>query len=275
MLWTWSSKCWANRRRLRPTRNSVTQPPDDLVDNMLAVLTYDRALATVKSSGSRSRRLCPSPFGGLRDRRHVSYSALGRSQCACRLVARSGHVPSRLSGHSTTEIHSRYVEDAADMAHVIRGEAGISFHLPARPGCAGSTAAGQQSARLMIRILTRKYLVTMPARFAVTRLSEHGQLVTDSERRFPLEPQPARAALRHRHGRGSYGNEMPIVDTHQHLWDLQIFRPPWLEDAPPVLATAIRHGGLPPGNAGSERRQGDLHGDRRRSASNNCRKPNM
>lgn len=28
---------------------------------------------------------------------------------------------------------------------------------------------------------------------------------------------------------------LPIVDTHQHLWDLTRFRPPWLKDAPAVL----------------------------------------
>jgi predicted TIM-barrel fold metal-dependent hydrolase len=28
---------------------------------------------------------------------------------------------------------------------------------------------------------------------------------------------------------------MPIVDTHQHLWDLDVFQPPWLQNAAPVL----------------------------------------
>jgi predicted TIM-barrel fold metal-dependent hydrolase len=28
---------------------------------------------------------------------------------------------------------------------------------------------------------------------------------------------------------------LPIVDTHQHLWDLQIVRPPWLKGAPDLL----------------------------------------
>ncbi len=28
---------------------------------------------------------------------------------------------------------------------------------------------------------------------------------------------------------------LPIVDTHQHLWDLEKFRPPWLAEAPEVL----------------------------------------
>lgn len=29
---------------------------------------------------------------------------------------------------------------------------------------------------------------------------------------------------------------MPIIDTHQHLWDYDRFRPPWLRDAPKILS---------------------------------------
>jgi predicted TIM-barrel fold metal-dependent hydrolase len=31
------------------------------------------------------------------------------------------------------------------------------------------------------------------------------------------------------------GDVMSIIDTHQHLWDLTMFQPPWLADAPAVL----------------------------------------
>ena len=31
-------------------------------------------------------------------------------------------------------------------------------------------------------------------------------------------------------------DRLPIIDTHQHLWDYDRFRPPWLSDAPKILA---------------------------------------
>ena len=31
-------------------------------------------------------------------------------------------------------------------------------------------------------------------------------------------------------------SKLPIIDTHQHLWDLTKFKPPWLAGAPPILA---------------------------------------
>ncbi len=34
---------------------------------------------------------------------------------------------------------------------------------------------------------------------------------------------------------GGGGEPLPIVDTHQHLWDLTKFQPPWLDAAPEVL----------------------------------------
>ncbi len=32
------------------------------------------------------------------------------------------------------------------------------------------------------------------------------------------------------------GGALPIIDTHQHLWDLSRFQPPWLQGAPPILS---------------------------------------
>lgn len=33
---------------------------------------------------------------------------------------------------------------------------------------------------------------------------------------------------------------LPKIDTHQHLWDLDVFQPPWLKDAPEVLKSSHR-----------------------------------
>jgi predicted TIM-barrel fold metal-dependent hydrolase len=32
------------------------------------------------------------------------------------------------------------------------------------------------------------------------------------------------------------GDALPIIDTHQHLWDLSKFQPPWLKGAPAILS---------------------------------------
>ena len=37
-------------------------------------------------------------------------------------------------------------------------------------------------------------------------------------------------------GEKNMATSLPIVDTHQHLWDLERFSPPWLADAPEVLS---------------------------------------
>ena len=37
-------------------------------------------------------------------------------------------------------------------------------------------------------------------------------------------------------------NALPIVDTHQHLWDLQRFDLPWLAEAPEILRQSYRYG---------------------------------
>jgi len=39
-----------------------------------------------------------------------------------------------------------------------------------------------------------------------------------------------------RHAWGDDQKQLPIIDTHQHLWDLTRFRPPWLASAPEVLS---------------------------------------
>jgi len=45
----------------------------------------------------------------------------------------------------------------------------------------------------------------------------------------------AAAALAGCAGLPDAGGPIPIIDTHQHLWDLERFRPPWLKNAGEVL----------------------------------------
>lgn len=35
---------------------------------------------------------------------------------------------------------------------------------------------------------------------------------------------------------GDSADPLPIIDTHQHLWDLKRFHPPWLQGAPEIIA---------------------------------------
>lgn len=76
---------------------------DTLVDNMLAVLQYPKAIASVKSS-AKWKGASPS-FRGLWNKRDVSYSAAGRSFRSHCTLRKTGRVPSRLSGCDFSQIH--------------------------------------------------------------------------------------------------------------------------------------------------------------------------
>ena len=56
----------------------VSADDDTLLDNMLAVLTYPRALATIKSSALEVEGFAQAALGGLRQRRDVSHPAAGQ-----------------------------------------------------------------------------------------------------------------------------------------------------------------------------------------------------
>ena len=43
------------------------------------------------------------------------------------------------------------------------------------------------------------------------------------------------AATVTRQAAGADADQLPVIDTHQHLWDLSKFKPPWLDGAPEVL----------------------------------------
>lgn len=99
---------------------------DGLVDNMLAVLTYPRATATVKSSALEVE-------GG--DRRHLvvcgtegTFHIQPLDNPSAR-VALSAPRGAYKQGYQTVTFprYERYIDDAADMAQVIRGEKANDF----------------------------------------------------------------------------------------------------------------------------------------------------
>ena len=99
---------------------------DGLVDNMLAVLTYPKATATVKSSAIEVE-------GG--DRRHLvvcgtegTFHIQPLDNPSAR-VALSGPRGGYKQGYQTITFpkYERYIDDAADMAKVIRGEKANEF----------------------------------------------------------------------------------------------------------------------------------------------------
>ena len=113
-------------RRITPSGN-IRRVDDRLMDNTLAVFEYPHALATVKSSAmevegfdagtwwyaapkgrSISSRLTIHPYGCLHCRRRASQYRKGYQDV-------------------TLPKYTRYVDDAADMARIIRGEKADGF----------------------------------------------------------------------------------------------------------------------------------------------------
>ncbi|MEY3173475.1 MAG: hypothetical protein RLZZ436_1389 [Planctomycetota bacterium] len=94
---------------------------DTLQDNMLAVLEYPRALATVKSTaleveGGSRRHFTVCGTGGT-----LHIQPLDAPSATLTLNASRGRWKSG-SQHIALPAYTRYVDDAADMARIIRGE---------------------------------------------------------------------------------------------------------------------------------------------------------
>jgi predicted dehydrogenase len=109
-----------------PFAQHVSRTDDTLADNMLAVLTYPRALATVKSSAQEVEGF---------DRRHLVVCGTEGTFHIQPLDDPAARVSlARARGEykkGTQEIHfpkyTRYVDDAADMARILRGEKPADF----------------------------------------------------------------------------------------------------------------------------------------------------
>lgn len=104
----------------------VSAIDDGLTDNMLAVLTYPRALATVKSSaleveGSARRHIVVCGTEG-------TFHIQPLDNPAARVSLSAAHGKYKKGTQEVTfPKYTRYVDDAADMAHILRGEKPSDF----------------------------------------------------------------------------------------------------------------------------------------------------
>jgi predicted dehydrogenase len=112
--------------RVTPFSQHVARLDDPLLDNMLAVLEYPRALATVKSSAME--------VDGF-ERRHLvvcgtegTFHIQPLDNPSARVTLSTGHGGYR-KGYQDVAFptYTRYVGDAADMARIIRGEKPADF----------------------------------------------------------------------------------------------------------------------------------------------------
>ena len=123
---------------------------------------------------------------------------------------------------------------------------------PALPGPPGRVHG--QDDRVGSATADRPRTVDPPVRSLDDRLA--------SRREF-LAAATAGLARRRPERIGRSGRSPPIIDTHDHLWDLTKLPAP-LAGAGDPPAPQLPLGRLPRGDAGAERRQGDLHGSGRR-----------
>ena len=65
--------------------------------------------------------------------------------------------------------------------------------------------------------------------------TDRRQFLTQSARCWPSRPRPRPAQPRSKRNRAM----IPIIDTHQHLWDLTIFQLPWQKDNPKLARSFV------------------------------------
>lgn len=99
---------------------------DDLQDNMLAVLTYPKATATVKSSAMEVEGFSRRHFVVCGTEGTFHIQPLDNPSAVISLSKARGEYRKRTQA-VTFPRYSRYVADAADMARIIRGEKSTDF----------------------------------------------------------------------------------------------------------------------------------------------------
>ena len=119
-------------RRSGPAEGGhLVQPPlirvdDGLLDNMLAVLGYPRAIASIKSSAAGSGRLRP-PALVVCGTEGTFISSRSTTPAARVSLSRAPRRVRKGTQDLTFPKYVRHVDDAADMARVIRGETASDF----------------------------------------------------------------------------------------------------------------------------------------------------
>jgi predicted dehydrogenase len=99
---------------------------DDLVDNMLAVLEYERAIATVKSSAQEVEGFARRHLTACGTEGTFHIQPLDSPQVRVALSKARGNLRPGYQDLAMPK-YVRYVDDAADMARVIRGEKASDF----------------------------------------------------------------------------------------------------------------------------------------------------
>jgi predicted dehydrogenase len=114
-------------QEVTPFAQHVGGPDDSLVDNMLAVLEYPEALATVKSSAQEVEGFARRHFVvcGTEGTFHIQPLDDPKAQVA---LAQSRGEYRKGFQEITFPKFERYVADAADMAKIIRGEKKADFN---------------------------------------------------------------------------------------------------------------------------------------------------
>ena len=107
-------------------RRHSSKIEDNLLDNMLAVFTYERALASVKSSANEVEGFARRHFVLCGSEGAFHIQPLDKP--AVRVAFSTPHGQYK-RGYQDVELphYTRYIDDAADMAKIIRGEKEIDF----------------------------------------------------------------------------------------------------------------------------------------------------
>jgi len=112
--------------KITPFKQHATKIEDRLMDNTLAVLEFPHALATVKSSAMEVEGFARRHFAVCGTEGTFHIQPLDDPSARIALSALRGQYRKGYQNISFPK-YTRYVDDAADMARIIRGEKATDF----------------------------------------------------------------------------------------------------------------------------------------------------